>query len=102
MAPAPIASENRALKAEAGAQQHELRQQQEQMNPHFLLNALNAVAATKDDPDAVERVTQDLSGYLRFALREARALEPLVLGRLAAMRLRDLHSAGGDDLPVTK
>jgi len=80
---AATVSENRALKAEAVAQQHELRQLQEQMNPHFLFNALNAVAAIKDDPEAVEQVTQDLAEYLRFALREARALEPLA---------RELHA----------
>ena len=80
---AAVAVENRALKAEAVSQQHELRQLQEQMNPHFLFNALNAVAAIKDDPEAVEQVTQDLSEYLRFALREARALEPLA---------RELHA----------
>jgi LytS/YehU family sensor histidine kinase len=47
------------------------------MNPHFLFKALNAVAASKNDPAAVEQVTQDLSEYLRFALREASTLEPL-------------------------
>jgi hypothetical protein len=76
-AAAAAASENRAIQAESLARQHELRQLQEQMNPHFLFNALNAVAASKNDPAAVEQVTQDLSEYLRFALREAEALEPL-------------------------
>jgi len=69
--------EIRALKAETLARQHEMRQLQEQLNPHFLFNALNAVMASKDDPTAVERVSQDLSDYLRFVLREARPLEPL-------------------------
>jgi len=69
--------EIRALKAETLARQHEMRQLQEQLNPHFLFNALNAVMANKDDPAAVERVSQDLSDYLRFVLREARTLEPL-------------------------
>jgi LytS/YehU family sensor histidine kinase len=69
--------EIRALKAETLARQHEMRQLQEQLNPHFLFNALNAVIANKDDPTAVERVSQDLSDYLRFVLREARPLEPL-------------------------
>ena len=76
-AAAAAASENRAIQAESLARQHELRQLQEQMNPHFLFNALNAVAASKNDPAAVEQVTQDLSEYLRFALREAGTLEPL-------------------------
>jgi sensor histidine kinase YesM len=69
--------ELRMLKAEAVARTFELRQLQEQMNPHFLFNALNAVAASKDDPEAVENVTRDLADYLRFTLQEARTFEPL-------------------------
>ena len=38
--------ELRMLKAETVARTFELRQLQEQMNPHFLFNALNAVAAS--------------------------------------------------------
>jgi LytS/YehU family sensor histidine kinase len=71
------AATNRALEAVSLAQQHELRQLQAQVNPHFLFNSLNAVAAIKDDPEAVEQVTQDLADYLRFALRDAGTLEPL-------------------------
>jgi len=67
----------RMLKAEAAARTFELRQLQDQMNPHFLFNALNAVVASKHDPEAVESVTRDLADYLRFTLAEARTLEPL-------------------------
>ena len=69
--------ELRMLRAEAAARTFELRQLQAQMNPHFLFNALNAVVASKDDPDAVENVTRDLADYLRFTLGEARTFEPL-------------------------
>ena len=69
--------ELRMLRAEAAARTFELRQLQEQMNPHFLFNALNAVVASKDDPEAVESVTRDLADYLRFTLGEARTFEPL-------------------------
>ena len=69
--------ELRMLKAEAAARTFELRQLQAQMNPHFLFNALNAVAASKNDPEAVESVTRDLADYLRFTLGEARTFEPL-------------------------
>ena len=69
--------ELRMLKAEAAARTFELRHLQEQMNPHFLFNALNAVVASKDDPEAVESVTRDLADYLRFTLGEARTFEPL-------------------------
>ena len=69
--------ENRMLRAEAAARTLELQKLQEQMNPHFLFNALNAVLATKDDPDAVESVIRDLADYLRFVLGEAGTFEPL-------------------------
>lgn len=67
----------RALEAESAARLAEVRLLQSQMNPHFLFNALNAVLASKDDPPAVERVTQALADYLRAALRPTRPLEPL-------------------------
>ncbi|NQW46817.1 MAG: histidine kinase [Planctomycetes bacterium] len=91
--------EIRALKAETLARQHEMRQLQEQLNPHFLFNALNAVMASKDDPTAVERVSQDLSDYLRFVLREARTLEPLSR-ELQALEtyLAVQHARFGDNL----
>ncbi len=69
--------ENRMLRAEAAVRTLELQKLQEQMNPHFLFNALNAVLATKDDPDAVESVIRDLADYLRFVLGEAGTFEPL-------------------------
>lgn len=69
--------ENRILRAEAAARTLELQKLQEQMNPHFLFNALNAVLATKDDPDAVESVIRDLADYLRFVLGDAGTFEPL-------------------------
>lgn len=72
-----IELENRMLRAEADARTLELQNLQQQMNPHFLFNALNAVLATKDDPDAVESVIRDLADYLRFVLGEARSFEPL-------------------------
>ena len=74
---AAIDAKLRMLQAEAVARTFELRQLQEQMNPHFLFNALNAVVASKDDPEAVESVTRDLADYLRFTLGEARTFEPL-------------------------
>ncbi len=73
------ALEMRALKAEVSARENRLRQLQAQMNPHFLFNALNTVLACKDDPVAVEEVTQNLADFLRFSLRETPELEPLAL-----------------------
>jgi LytS/YehU family sensor histidine kinase len=72
-----IDAELRMMKAESAARAFELRQLQEQMNPHFLFNALNAVVASKHEPEAVESVTRDLADYLRFTLGQARTFEPL-------------------------
>jgi len=73
------AAENvaRTALAEAATREIELRHLEAQMNPHFLFNALNCIVDARRDPDAVERVTQDLADYLRFSLRESRPLEPL-------------------------
>ena len=68
---------SRAARAEAAARENELRHLEAQMNPHFLFNALNCIVAARHDPNAVERVTQDLADYLRFSLRESQPLEPL-------------------------
>ena len=67
----------RIAEAQASARSAEMRQLQEQLNPHFLFNALNAVVASKNDPSTVEKVTRDLADFLRFTLGEARTFEPL-------------------------
>lgn len=69
--------EAHALQMEAAAYEHEVHRLQAQMNPHFLFNALNTIAACKENPDEVSRVTQDLADFLRSALRDNRSLEPL-------------------------
>ncbi|RYD26042.1 MAG: hypothetical protein EOP87_23380 [Verrucomicrobiaceae bacterium] len=71
------ALELRLTKAELTARENELRRLQSQMNPHFLFSALNTVVASKDNPVAVEEVTQGLADYLRFLLKDTRPLEPL-------------------------
>ncbi|MBM4021588.1 MAG: hypothetical protein FJ284_04970 [Planctomycetes bacterium] len=70
-------AEFRAMEAESLALRNELYRLQAQISPHFLFNALNTVLASRDDPDAIETVTQSLSKYLRFLLRPAARLEPL-------------------------
>jgi LytS/YehU family sensor histidine kinase len=70
-------AEFRAIEAESAALRSELSRLQAQISPHFLFNALNTVLASRDDPEAIETVTQALAKYLRFLLRPAARLEPL-------------------------
>ncbi|NBW85710.1 MAG: hypothetical protein EBR23_02490 [Planctomycetia bacterium] len=70
-------TEFRALEAESLALKNELQHLQGQISPHFLFNALNTVLACRDDPEAIDTVTQALANYLRFLLRPAAVLEPL-------------------------
>lgn len=66
-----------AVRSEAAASAAELRQLQAQVNPHFLFNALNSIMAEKDDSHAVEKITGELAGYLRYALRVQDGFAPL-------------------------
>jgi len=92
----------RAAEARAEAGRSELRLLQAQMDPHFLFNALNAVLACKDDPEAVETVTQSLAEYLRFCLRETAPLEPLSRELDALGTYLTVHEIRfGDDLHCT-
>ncbi|MFM7207166.1 MAG: sensor histidine kinase [Planctomycetaceae bacterium] len=70
-------TEFRAMRAESLALRNELQHLQAQISPHFLFNALNTVMACRDDPQAIDTVTQALANYLRFLLRPAATLEPL-------------------------
>lgn len=70
-------TEFRAMQAESLALRNELQHLQGQISPHFLFNALNTVMACRDDPEAIDTVTQSLANYLRFLLRPAATLEPL-------------------------
>jgi sensor histidine kinase YesM len=50
----------------------QLKALQAQINPHFLFNALNAMAElTHDDPDRAEELIEDLSFLLRYSLRSS-------------------------------
>lgn len=70
-------TEFRAIEAESLALRNELHRLQAQISPHFLFNALNTILASRENPDAIDTVTQALANYLRFLLRPAATLEPL-------------------------
>ena len=58
-----------AARARAEAAEAQFAALQARMNPHFLFNALNTLAAVvRTDPIAAERTTEDLSTVLRMTL----------------------------------
>lgn len=72
-------AERRALEAQVLAREAELRALRAQIDPHFLFNSLNALAALAGgDPPAARRVALLLAGFLRRSLRLGeRAAVPL-------------------------
>ncbi|PLT29660.1 sensor histidine kinase [Peribacillus deserti] len=51
------------------ANRAELKALQTKINPHFLFNALNAIASTtRRNPDKARELINNLSGYMRFSL----------------------------------
>ena len=66
--------EERAARAETEALRSELQRLRLQLNPHFLLNALNAIRETVErDPRQASGVVEDLAVFLRHALDESKA-----------------------------
>ena len=66
-----------AAQAKIAARAGELKRLQDQLNPHFLFNALNIVKASTANPRLAAEAIQTLADYLRFSLQESRPLEPL-------------------------
>ena len=74
------------------------------MNPHFLFNALNTVAAlVRTDPATAERVTENLSDVLRMTLDQSNARTISVADELSYLRawLAVEHERWKDRLRVT-
>lgn len=63
--------------AEQAVLQSELKALRAQINPHFLFNALNSIAALiRTRPDEAEHVTEELADLFRYSLRASKT--PLV------------------------
>ena len=60
----------RSIKAEAMAQEAQLRMLRYQLNPHFLFNTLNALSTLilERDTDNANQMVQRLSSFLRYSL----------------------------------
>jgi len=71
----------------------ELERLSQQIEPHFLFNALSAVLACRHDPDGVEAVTTALGDYLRFSLGRGAEPEPLGQELDAVEQLLAIHEA---------
>lgn len=67
----------KTAQSEAAVRTSELKRLRAQVNPHFLFNALNSILAEKNNPMAVEKITMELSEYLRFMLRPSGDLQVL-------------------------
>ncbi len=67
----------KAKAAEQAALQAELKALRAQINPHFLFNTLNSIAALiRTHPDEAEAVTEQLADLFRYSLRASK--QPLV------------------------
>lgn len=87
------AARNEATSALLALRTSELERLSQQIEPHFLFNALSAVLACRRDPDAVEAVTTALGDYLRFSLARGAEPEPLGMELDAIEQLLSIHEA---------
>jgi two-component system, LytTR family, sensor kinase len=73
------AAREQALKADALAQAARLTSLRQQLQPHFLFNALSSIRAlVEEDPVRARRVVTEVADFLRFSLVEgSRASVPL-------------------------
>lgn len=91
----------RTLIAEAEALRRELQHLRHQLDPHFLFNALNGVAAEiPAHPDAAVGIVRELSDFLRYSLAHRDlALAPLSAEVEAIRAYLEVQKARfGDDL----
>jgi hypothetical protein len=84
---------HRETEAILALRQSELARLGQQIEPHFLFNALSVVLACRHDPDAVEAVTTALADYLRFCLSRHGGPEPLAQELDAIELLLSVHEA---------
>jgi len=89
----------RRSEAEAAATRAELQRLRLQLDPHFLFNALNTVAAEiPDNPDSALEMTHRIAAYLRYSLdQQTRPVCPLsdeIEAVRAFVRIQELRFEG--------
>ena len=87
------AARRQATEAMLALRTSELERLTQQVEPHFLFNALSAVLACRGDPAAVEAVTTSLADYLRFCLSRGAEPQPLAQELDAVEELLSVHEA---------
>lgn len=80
---------NRELRiAESSAMHSELKTLRAQVNPHFLFNALNSIAALiRVRPEEAEEVTEHLADLFRYSLRSSERAVVTMADELESVRL---------------
>ncbi len=74
------------LAAVSAANTAQLQALRAQLNPHFLFNALNSIAAEADDnPRAVKALAHELANYLRYSLAHRHADNVTLAAEIEAM-----------------
>jgi hypothetical protein len=95
---------NRRVEAQHDAQRMELQMLRAQLDPHFLFNSLNGIAAEiRPHPDAAVDMVGELSDYLRYSLDHRKQPISRLSTELGAMEsyLRIEHARFGDRLHFT-
>jgi len=81
------AARQRAAAAELEALRADLARLRSQLDPHFLFNALNGIAAAiPDEPRAAEAMVAELSDYLRYSLDHLERSVTSLAGEIDALQ----------------
>jgi len=81
------AERERALHAEASANQAQLNMLRYQLNPHFLFNALNSIRASIDeDRSRAKRMVTEFSEFLRYSLLNENSATVTLRDEIEAIR----------------
>ena len=82
------AAERRGERFRSAAKAAELRSLRYQVNPHFLFNALNTIAAlVRAHPAQAEEITEELADLFRYVLRSSQTATVSLVEELESARM---------------